>query len=536
MCAYRATVVTTIERLAGWAVDLRLDDVPDAVVDLCRAQRRSVFAATAASTRDVASQRVLAGVGSWAGDGPALVPGLHRSVAVDDALYAAAALSIALDFDDYMCFAHAGHSAVLVPVLLAAETGASAAEQLTAQVAANELEARLGGACLLGPLNGQLWSFVHAAGAAVSAGRLLGLDAGRLAHALALALYQAPRATVPGFMAPDSKLLTAAEPTLAGVRAARLAANGVTGPLDALDHPQGFFEAFSYAPLPALLGGLGSGWATRTLSIKRYPGCAYIDTTVDALLQLGPPPAAEVASVVVDAGVLTCGMDAMSHGYAADRMPTPVTINFSIPWTVAATLVAGRLTPDEVNEAWLATHHCELTEVAARVSLRHDWSLTLRTAEAMAPLLPLRAITVGTPTRRLLGAIRRTRREHKGIRFAMGDGIALLRALRDGGIGAAGRAATGQLWAPAALDAFTMTFPARVRVRLRDGHELVAESDVPHGGAGNVGTSPDVVSREKLLGAGPPVWGQKRSEEIVEAIDADADDLWRLLGIRAGRA
>lgn len=524
-------MATTIERLAGWAADLRLDDVPGAVVDLCRAQRRSVFAAMCASTADAASQRVLAGVATWAGDGPVALPGLRRSVGVDDALYAAHALSIALDFDDYVCFAHAGHSAVLVPALLAAETGASAAQQLAAQAAAVELEARLGGACLLGPLNGQLWSFVHAAGAAVAAGRLLDLDAGQLAHAVALALYQAPRPTVPGFMAPDAKLLTAAEPALAGVRAARLAAAGVTGPLDALDHPHGFFDAFCYAPLPALLDGLGSGWATRTLSIKRYPGCAYVDTTVDALLELGPPPAGDVASVVVEAGVLTCEMDALSRRYTVDGTPTPVTINFSVPWTVAATLLAGRLTPTEVNEAWLAAHHRELTELASRVLLRHDWSLTLRTAEAMAPLLPLRAMTAGTPTRRVLGAVRRTRHQHQGIRFAAGDGIALLRALRDGGTGAARRAAAaGPLWEPAALDAFAMTFPARVRVTLRDGRELVAQCDVPVGGAGSTRTSPDVVSREKLSACGPPVWGPERTGDIAEAIDADADDLWRLLG------
>lgn len=544
---YVASVATTIGRLAGWAAGLRLADVPDTVVDLCRAQRRSVLAAMPAAVGDAASQRVLAAVERWAGDGPVAVPGLQRSVAVDDGLYAALVTSIALDFDDYVCFAHAGHSSVLVPALLAAGTGASGAEQLAAQVAANELEARLGGACLLGPLNGQLWSFVHAAGAAVAAGRLLRLDAGRLAHALALALYQAPRATVPGFMAPDSKVLTAAEPALAGVRAARLAAAGVTGPLDALDHPQGFFDAFSYAPLPALLGGLGSGWATRTLSIKRYPGCAYVDTTVDALLELGPPPAGEVESVVVEAGVLTCEMDALSRRYAVDGVPgvpTPVTINFSIPWTVAATIVAGRLHPAEVNEAWLATHHRELAEVASRVSLRHDWSLTLRTAGAMAPLLPLRAMTAGTPSRRrLLRAIGRTRREHEGLRFAFGDGIALIRALRGAGIGTARRAATGeQLWAPAALDAFAMTFPARVRVGLRDGRELVAESDVPRGGAGSVTTTPEAVSREKLSACGPPVWGEERTDHIGKAIDADADGLWRLLGaipetrIRAGRA
>jgi 2-methylcitrate dehydratase PrpD len=486
-------VVTTIEKLAGWTADLRLEDVPGAVVDLCRAQRRSMFAAMCASTGNAAAQRVLAGIRTWAGAGPVTLPGVRRSVAVDDALYAAHALSIALDFDDYVCFAHAGHSAVLVPVLLAAETGASAAQQLAAQVAADELEARLGGACLLGPLNGQLWSFVHAAGAAVAAGRLLELDTRRLAHAMALALYQAP--------------------------------------LDALDHPHGFFEAFCYTPLTPLLDGLGSGWATQTLSIKPYPGCAYLDTTVDALLELGPPPAGDVAAVVIEASVLTCEMDALSRQYTLDSTPTPVTINFSIPWTVAATLLAGRLTPTEVNETWLAAHHRELGELASRVSLRHDWALTLRTAEAMAPLLPLRATTAGTSSRRLLGAVGRIGRQHHGIRFAAGDGMALLRALRDGGIGAARRAATaGPLWEPAALAAFAMTFPARVRVTLRDGRELVAQCDVPVGGAGSIKTSPDIVSRQKLSACGPPVWGREPTDDIAEAIDADADDLWRLLG------
>src|SRR5207245_1241247 len=231
--------------------------------------------------------------------GPVGLVGTERRVSVDDAIYGAAALSMALDFDDYVCFGHTGHSGVLVSLLLAASTSSPAAEQLVAQTIANEVEARLGGACLVGPLNGQLWSFIHVAGAALAGGRLLGLDASRMTHALAIALYQAPRATVPGFMAPDSKLLTAAEPTLAGVRAARLAAAGVTGPVDALEHPEGFLSAFADAPLPGMLDGLGDGWATRTLCVKPYPGCAYLDTIVDALLEFGPPPVTAVALVVV---------------------------------------------------------------------------------------------------------------------------------------------------------------------------------------------------------------------------------------------
>jgi 2-methylcitrate dehydratase PrpD len=524
-------MTTTLQRIAGWAAELTLGDVPAAVVDLCRAQRRSVLAAMAASTGDAAAQRVLAGVDAWAADGPVAVPGIARPIAVDDAVYAGTVLSIALDFDDYVCFGHTGHSAVLVPMLLASSTGAVGAEQLTAQVVANEVEARLGGACLIGPLNGQLWSFIHAAGAALAAGRLLGLDAGRLAHALAISLYQAPRPTVPGFMAPDSKLLTAADPTGAGLRAARLAAAGVTGPLDGLDHPHGFLDAFAHAPLPAVLGGLGEGWATRTLSVKRYPACAYVDTTVDALLGLGPVDVDEVTAVTVDASVLSCEMDSLSSRYGTGGPPTPVTVNFSIGWNVAAALVAGQLTPAETNETWLGEHHAVLAALADRVTLRHDWQLTLRTAGAMAPLLPPRSLAAGSARARLLGGVRKVRREHEGLQLDASQVMNLLRSLRSIDTGAARRAAGGgRLWDDDALQAFEMTFPARVRVQLAGGRDLVAETDVPMGGAGNRSATPEVVSREKLAAWGPLAWGAEGTDAIAKAVDTDADDLWRLLG------
>ena len=67
----------------------------------------------------------------------------------------------------------------------------------------------------------------------------LGLDAERTAHALAIALYQPPYGLWPGFMGPQTKLLTAAEPAAAGARAALLAAEGVTGALDVIEHPRG---------------------------------------------------------------------------------------------------------------------------------------------------------------------------------------------------------------------------------------------------------------------------------------------------------
>lgn len=523
--------MTTLARIASWAVEAKITDAPTAVVDLCRAQRRSVLAAVAASTGDGAVRRAFSGMRSWAGEGPVRIPGFEGGVRVDDAIYAAAVSAIALDFDDYLCFAHSGHSAVLAPLLLAVETGSSGADQLGAQLVANEVAARLGGACLLGPLNGQLWSFVHAAGAALAAGRLLGLDAGRLGHALAIALYQAPRPTLPGFMAPDTKVLTAAEPTLVGVRAARLAAAGASGPLDLLDHPQGFFGAFAYAPLPAMLGNLGEGWATQTLSIKRYPGCAYLDTALDALFSLGPPPATDVAAVQVDAGVVTCEMDALSRPYTRSGDLSPVTVNFSVPWSLAAALLAGRLSPSETNEDWLAANHAPLSELATRTCVRHDWGATLASAAAMAPLLPPRATTAGASPARLAGALRKVRRDHRAIGFGPTEAAALLRAVRSANLRSArSLVSMARVWDPAALERFAMTFPARVTVRLRDGQQLSGEADVPAGGAGNVNLTPEMVSREKLAEWGTPVWGTDGVEEIAKAIDADADHLWRLLG------
>jgi len=525
--------MTTIETLAEWGAGLELADVPADVLELARAHRRSVLGAVAASSGDAATARLVGAVAGWAGDGPAPLLTTERTVAVEDALYAAAALSVALDFDDYVAFGHTGHSAVLTPLLVAAETGTDGGEQLVAQMVANEVEARLGGATLLGPMNGQLWAFIHAAGAALAAGRLLGLDREHLAHALAIALAHPMRATVPGFMAPDSKLLVAAEPTVAGVRAARLAAAGVTGPLDALDDHRGALAALAYAPIREILGGLGEGWATRTLCVKPYPGCAYVDTTVDALLEtgLGPVDPDDVAEVVVEAGMLTCGMDALSGPYAAADPPTPVTVTFSIPLNVAIVLLAGRLTEAEVNEAWLAEHAGALTALRARVVLRHAPDLTAASAGAFARVLPAAALVRELGVRRLAGAARKVRAEHPGAGLGWSDLVGLARASREGG-GEAVRTArrSTRWWRDDALAGFAMTFPARVEVRLRNGEVRRASADVPRGGAGNQSASPASVAREKLARSGPRLWGDAGTAAIDDAVEADDGKLHSLLG------
>jgi hypothetical protein len=357
---------------------------------------------------------------------------------------------------------HTGHSAVWAARALAGDGD----EALLAQVAGNELAGRLGAALLLGPHNGQFWASIHCAGAAGAAGVALGLDARRLAHALAIALYQPPYGVMPGFMGPPTKLLTAAEPAAAGVRAALLAAEDVTGALDVLEAPDGMLRHFSYVPRPKMLGALGDTWLTETLAYKPRPGCAYVQAAVDATLRAGVA-AADVERVTVDAGLLTVAME----GAGARAPLNAVGVNFSVARSVAVALVAGQLTPAELRASWLDERRAEIDELASRVRVRHDWSLSLVTAagvvEAGASLgdVPLRALPTAARRARELtseggGSLRaRFDRAHAA------EAWRLLRTARSGASGIDG------------LDTarLRLTFPCRVRLHLRSGEVTEVE-------------------------------------------------------------
>lgn len=86
-----------------------------------------------------------------------------------DAAFANAAWSMAQDYDDIVWMGHTCHSAVFASLAVAEHEGAGAKELLLALLVANELGGRLGASCLLGPLDGQMWTFIHLVSAAATA-------------------------------------------------------------------------------------------------------------------------------------------------------------------------------------------------------------------------------------------------------------------------------------------------------------------------------------------------------------------------------
>jgi hypothetical protein len=126
---------------------------------------------------------------------------------------------------------------------------------------------------------------------------------------------------------------------------------------------------------------------------------------VDAALRSGVR-ADDVERVTVDAGLLTVAMESAGRGAGL----TGVGVTFSTARSVAVALLAGRLTPAELEPAWLGEHRDAIEGLADRVTLRHDWSLSLQTARGVVDAgasvadVPARALpTIARRVRELAG-------------------------------------------------------------------------------------------------------------------------------------
>lgn len=294
-------------------------------------------------------------------------------------------------------------------------------------------------------------------------------------------------------------MLTAAEPAALGARAALLAAEGVTGALDVIEHPRGVLTGLSFAPRPAMFGALGRVWLTDTLAFKRLPGCAYLQSVGEAALASGVE-ADEIASVAIEAGWLTCEMEELGRG--ADL--TPVRVNFSAALSTAIALIAGKLTPVELEPRWLAEHEAEIRALAVRVSLSHDPALTAKTLRG--------TLQAGASPDLGLRDLLRIRRRLGDVNMDESNpGPAVLRALAaDGGLRRhLGRSLRDRLASRSgdsgidALDtaALRMTFPSVLCIRLRDGSTHVVEGSEP-GSCGHPLAEQRAVVEERLAVAG----------------------------------
>ncbi len=277
--------------LAAFASQLRYEDIPAPV--LRRAE--DLLLDTLASILAGAGARPVQIMASYAqamgpADGPAeILVNRRRSSPLFAAMVNAAAAHVVEQDDVHNGSVFHPAAVIFPPALAVAQAlGLSGRDVLTAAVAGYEVGIRVGE--FLGRSHYKIFHTTATVGtlaAAVTVGRLLGLDPERMLNALGSAGTQS--AGLWEFLrdAADSKQLHTAHAVAAGITAAYLARDGFTGARQILEGPQGLAAGMSRDADPSrLTDRLGERWALAETSFKYHASCRHTHPAADALQAL----------------------------------------------------------------------------------------------------------------------------------------------------------------------------------------------------------------------------------------------------------
>lgn len=352
---------TLSQRLAQFAQGFDLAAVPTGVVETARyCILDALGIALAASTFEFA-RRSTAGIVALAGAGEHAVIGSRLRLPARDAALLNGILIHGLDYDDTHTASVVHASASAVPVVLAEgmRQRASGARALAAYILAVETAARLGQHA------GGWWQkigfhptgVVGVFGATLAAGYLLRANAAALAHAQGLALSLASGSMEFLEDGAWTKRLHPGWAASSGITAATLATHGFEAPQRAYEGRFGLFAAFLGAHAPPAevdpLSTLGRAWETGSVAIKPYPVCHYNHACGDAALLLRERHAIaadDIAAVTVR--LHPNQFPVVCEPLAAKRRPqSEYDAKFSLPYFVAACLVRGRFSLEELEDA-----------------------------------------------------------------------------------------------------------------------------------------------------------------------------------------
>ncbi len=379
-----------MDALVEFVLGLEAASLPPAVVEAASRSMTDWLGVAIRGATEPLAGALAALIGATGGLPQASVMGRRLRTSALLASLANGAQSHALDFDDTHLPSIVHGSAAVAPVVLALGEWrhASGTQALVSFIAGFEVETRLGrvlGRALADRgwhVTGVLGHF----GAAAAAGKLLGLDAGRLAEALGIAGTQA--AGLEQSFGTMSKPLHPGKAAMNGLLAALLAREGFTGPTAVLDGAGGLGATFlGITDLAPALSDLGKRFEILDNSTKPYAACHLTHATIDAGRAIR---ARVVASPdVVDA--VLCRVHPLVLKVAANPAPrTGLEAKFSIGYCAATALVRGEAGEAEFGEASLRDP--AIARVMARVVAEADASLPICAARMTVRLADGRAV------------------------------------------------------------------------------------------------------------------------------------------------
>ncbi len=379
-----------MDALVDFVLELDAASLPPAVAEAAGRSLMDWLGTAIRGAKEPLAGALGAVIGAAGGEPQATIVGRGVRTSALLAALANGAQSHALDFDDTHLPSIVHGSAPVAPVVLALGEWrhASGADALAAFVAGFEVETRIGrvlGRALADRgwhVTGVLGHF----GAAAAAGKLLGLDAGRLAHALGIAGTQA--AGLEQSFGTMSKPLHPGKAAMNGLLSALLAREGFTGATAMLDGPHGLPATFlGVTDLGSAIEDLGKRWEIFENSTKAYAACHLTHATIDAARAIRArvaPPAEAVEGVRCDVHPLVLKV----ANHTAPR--TELEAKFSVKFCAAMGLVRGEAGEGEFSQASLGDE--AVRHVMARVTPEPDASLDVGAARMSVRLADGRVI------------------------------------------------------------------------------------------------------------------------------------------------
>ncbi|HEX3993754.1 MAG TPA: MmgE/PrpD family protein [Acetobacteraceae bacterium] len=326
-------------RLADFAVNTQPAQWPDAVHREALRSFFNVFGCTIGGAQhemvEVADQTL----GAFAGPAQATLLARGRRADILHASLINGLASSIYSFDDTheTAVVHPAGPIAAAVLALAEYRPVSGADLLAAFALGVEMTCRLCLGTTVAPADGSFaWSGTGISmsfGAAVAAGRLLGLDVQKMRVAMGLALSEAG-----GFRAMHGTAAVSFMPAHGGqmgLRAALLAARGFTAGLSALEGKSGYLSVFCTTPyLDALAGGLGQRFEVLRNTYKAYPCGIVIQPIIDACLKLREdhrPAPDRIAGVAIQAS--PGAMALCNNRNPQDEMQAHVSLHH---WTAVA--------------------------------------------------------------------------------------------------------------------------------------------------------------------------------------------------------
>ncbi|MEQ1772673.1 MAG: MmgE/PrpD family protein [Burkholderiales bacterium] len=319
--------------------------------------------------------------GKNSGEPPARVIGTGQRTSMEMAAFANAVMVRYLDFNDTYIAKGSGHPSDMTPAILAVADAhrASGRQTLLAIVVAYEVYAAMADVIALRDLGWDQGVFA-VLGSAAGAAKLLNLNVQQTGDALAIAITAniATRQTRAGELSMWKGVATAAA-ARAGVSAALLAAEGMTGPTAAFEGKDGIWEKvtgkFQLGPM-GTIGGDGSNskpFGIERTNLKFFPSEYHSQAPLWIALEL----CKKTAVADIEAINVQTYFTAWSEiGSAPEKWnpQTRETADHSMPYLLALGLIDGRITANSFDIERL--HDPAVRDLMNRIKIAENTDFT----------------------------------------------------------------------------------------------------------------------------------------------------------------